>query len=220
MERLDDLQFQSLTLWQDDALNRFSADAVMLTNFLRLRPGERCIDLGCGSGLISILGQGKTGASFTGVDCQLRQVELASRSAMGNRQPIGFHCMDVADAPAFFGHGSFAAAVMNPPYARPGEPSGYRANALARQGGPDSLNAFLRAAFLLIKNGGKCFLCYPCDRLAEAIAALKAQRLEPKRLCLIAADPGKAPYLALLECKKLGNTGLRMEKMQYLKLET
>ena len=160
MERLDDLQFKGLCLWQDDRLNRFSADAVMLANFLRLRPDEHCIDLGCGSGLISILGQGKTGASFTGVDCQRRQIELACRSALGNRQQIGFHCMDAVDAPAFFGHGSFDAAVMNPPYARPGERSLNVANALARQGQADSLSVFVRAAFLLIKNGGKCFLCY------------------------------------------------------------
>ena len=128
--------------------------------------------------------------------------------------------MDAVDAPAFFGHGSFDAAVMNPPYARPGERSLNVANALARQGQADSLSVFVRAAFLLIKNGGKCFLCYPCDRLAEAMEILRSQRLEPKRLCLVAADSHKAPYLALLECKKLGHTGLRMEKMLYLKFES
>ena len=48
MERIDDLQFQGLSIVQDDALPCFTADAVHLVHFLRLGTHDRALDLGCG----------------------------------------------------------------------------------------------------------------------------------------------------------------------------
>ena len=105
MRRVDDLQFQGLRLVQDTELPRFTADSVLLANFLRLRPNDRAIDLGAA----------KTGAAFTGVELREELTALSKESAALNGQEIPFYTMDVADAPAFFGHGSFSAAVCNPP---------------------------------------------------------------------------------------------------------
>ena len=52
MRRVDDLQFQGLRLVQDTELPRFTADSVLLANFLRLRPNDRAIDLGSGTGVL------------------------------------------------------------------------------------------------------------------------------------------------------------------------
>ena len=68
------------------------------------------------------------------------------------------------------------------------------------------------SAARLIKFGGKFFMCCPAERLAEAICALTANSLEPKRLRLAAATPDKAPYLAFIEAKKGAKAGLRIEK--------
>ena len=100
MIRRDDLQHEGLVLYQDDALPRFDADAVHLAHFLRLRRGERAIDLGCGTGVLCVLGAAFTGAAFTGVDIEPRLVALARRSAKENGQDIAFLTLDARDAPA------------------------------------------------------------------------------------------------------------------------
>ena len=182
MIRTDDLQYKGLVILQDTEEACFSEDAVLLTDFLRARPGDAVADLGAGNGVISLLGQAKTGAVFTGVEKQESQCALARRSAELNGQSIPFHCMDVLDAPVKLGRGTFNVAVMNPPYFSPSERSANASRDLARHGEPGVLEDFLHAAFLLLKNGGRLFLCYPADRLTDVLLALRSARLEPKRI--------------------------------------
>ena len=209
MERIDDLQFQGLKIIQDDAEPCFTEDAVLLANYLKAGPRDRVVDLGAGGGLISILAAAKTGAQFVGVEQQAKLVDLARRSAAMNAQAIDFFAMDVRDAPRQFGHGSFTLAVTNPPYFDAPEKSGQcGGRALARHGGAALLDVFLESAFLLLKNGGKLFMCWSASGLTDALCLLRARRLEPKDLHLVCQ--GKEPRLALITAKKLGKSGLRL----------
>ena len=49
------------------------------------------------------------------------------------------------------------------------------------------------------------------DRGAEALAVLRAHRLEPKRLAFVKNRPDAAPWLFLVEAQKNRRTGLRIE---------
>jgi len=209
MERIDDLQFQGLHILQDDALPCFTEDAVHLVHFLRLSAHDRALDLGCGTGVIAILGAAYTGASFTGVDVQNGLVDLANRSARMNGQNIEFLTMDGRSAPDHFGHGQFTAVVCNPPYFHQTAQSDPRA--LSRHIEKSAFDALLHAAFLLLKNGGKAFFCYPASGLAELLSMLDQNRLTPKRLQFVAKSPSDAPYLALIEAKKDAKHGLFVE---------
>ena len=211
MLRTDDLQFQGLTILQDGGASCFSEDAVLLANFLRLTPRDFAVDLGAGNGVISILGQAKTGARFAGVERDAAQCALARQSAKQNGQDIAFHCLDVSEAPGALGHGAFSAAVMNPPYFTAGAVAQNRSRAAARHGAPEALDLFLSAAFLLLKNGGRLFLCYPAAQLTGLLCALRAHRLEPKRLRTALPDALGAPQRLLVEAKKLGKPGLVWE---------
>ncbi len=51
-ERLDDLQRSGLVIIQNPAGFRFSMDAVLLAEFATVRPRDRAIDLGTGTGVI------------------------------------------------------------------------------------------------------------------------------------------------------------------------
>lgn len=211
MERLDDLQHNGLTLYQDTDYERFNADALWLLAFLRLNTKDRAVELGSGTGVICVLGADNTGARFTGVERQARLVELSQRSAARNAQDIRFVCADVADAPALLGHGVFTAAVMNPPYFTSGEPSGNPARSLTRHDAGSSLAAFLSAAHALLKNGGKLFVIYPADALGELFAALSAHKFVPKRMKLVYTKAGKNALRVLIEAKKGGKPGLTVE---------
>ena len=211
MERLDDLQHNGLMLYQDTDFERFNADALWLCAFLRASKSDRVVELGSGSGVICVLGADNTGASFTGVERQTRLVELAQKSAMHNKQDIRFVCADVAEAPAILGHGAFTIAVMNPPYFRSGERSEHEQRSLARHDAGDTLEVFLASAFSLLKNGGKLFLIYPADALAELMHALEHARFAPKRMKLVYTKAGEPALRVLIEAKKDGKPGLVIE---------
>lgn len=214
MIRTDDLQFHGLVLLQETQAACFSQDSVLLANFLRLTPADRAVDLGAGNGILSILGQAKTGASFVGIEPDAAQCALARQSAALNGQDIPFLCFTAAQAPSELGHGSFSAAVMNPPYFTTGDQSSQPARAAARHCDSALLTEFLSAAFLLLKNGGKLFICYPANLLTDLLCALRANRLEPKRLRPALPTAAGAPNRVLVEAKKLGRPGLIFEPME------
>ncbi len=216
MERLDDLQYKGLMLYQDTNYACFGADALQLCSFLRLTPKDSAIELGSGTGVICILGAAKTGARFTGVERQARLVELAQKSATQNGQEIRFIEADVSDAADLLGRGIFSAAVMNPPYFSSGEPSPNPSRATARHNAEQALKVFLSAAFALLNNGGRLFIIYPASELSALFAALREHRLEPKRMRLLYAKPGEPALRVLIEAKKHGKLGLVIEPPDWM----
>ena len=141
---------------------------------------------------------------------------LSQKSAAQNGQEIRFVCADVSDAPELLGRGTFTAAVMNPPYFTSGERSGNVSAALSRHAAKDALGTFLDAAFQLLDNGGRLFMVYPASELTELLCALRARRLEPKRMRFVCAKSGGEALRVLVEAKKLGRAGLVVEAMEVL----
>ena len=68
-----------------------------------------------------------------------------------------------------------------------------------------------QCAFRLLKDGGRFALCHRPERLAEVLAVLRANRLEPKRLAFVKNRPDATPWLFLVEAQKNRKTGLRVE---------
>ena len=70
-ERLDDLQRNGLKIIQKTDGFCFGMDAVLLSGFASVKPGERALDLGTGTGIIPLLLSAKTkGDHFTGLEIQ------------------------------------------------------------------------------------------------------------------------------------------------------
>ena len=67
-ERLDDLQLGGLELIQNPGKFCFGVDAVLLSDFARVKEGETVLDMWTGNGIIPILLSAKTpGKHFTGL---------------------------------------------------------------------------------------------------------------------------------------------------------
>ena len=210
MERMDDLQHNGLVLYQDTDYACFTADALLLTGFLHLTQRDAVVELGSGTGVVCILGADNTGARFCGVERQARLTELARKSAEKNGQDIRFLCADVAQAPALLGRGTFSAVVMNPPYFTSGEESPNRSRSAARHDAGDTLGLFLNSAFALLNNGGRVFMIYPASALIDLTQALRAARLEPKRMQTVYSGKRKDALRVLVEAKKLARPGLQI----------
>lgn len=70
-ERLDDLERNGYKIIQNPNKFCFGMDAVLLSGFTQVKPGERALDMGTGTGIIPILLEAKTqGAHFTGLEIQ------------------------------------------------------------------------------------------------------------------------------------------------------
>lgn len=79
-ERLDDLERNSYFIIQNPKIC-FGMDAVLLSGFASVKPEEKVLDLGTGTGIIPILLEAKTEAShLTGLEIQSESVDMARRS--------------------------------------------------------------------------------------------------------------------------------------------
>ena len=118
-ERLDELQRNGYQIIQNPKKFCFGMDAVLLSGFTRIRPGETALDLGTGTGIIPILLRGKTeGRHFTGLEIQEESADMARRSVAFNHleQDISIITGDIKEAAEIFGAASFDVVTSNPPY--------------------------------------------------------------------------------------------------------
>ena len=85
-ERLDDLQCNGLYLIQDPDKFCFGIDAVLLSNFVKVKKNGHVVDLCTGSGIVPILLSAKTGAKkITGIEIQSDIADMARRSVSYNK---------------------------------------------------------------------------------------------------------------------------------------
>ena len=84
-ERLDELDRNGYRIIQDPKRFCFGMDAVLLAGFAKVKPGEKVLDLGTGTGILPILLEARTkGVSFTGLEIQPESADMAARSVRLN----------------------------------------------------------------------------------------------------------------------------------------
>ena len=149
-----------------DAAHRFGEDALLLADFARPRPGERCCDLGTGGGIIPFqwLAQGANNV-IDGIDLDPEAIALARRSAAltARERQLAFHLADWRQLDRVLPAGEYGLTVCNPPYFPPGSGKVSRKDAAARarhEPSPDTLSRLAEAAARLLKNGGRFCLCH------------------------------------------------------------
>lgn len=215
-ETLDDLQVGGLRIIQRRDGYRFSLDPVLLCAFAAIGANARVADLGTGSGVMPLLlaRQGK-GRSFLGLERQAELAERARRSVVlnGLTDRIEVRCLDVRMVSAQLPPQSFDVVVANPPFRAVGSgrvaPDDERAAARHELAG--GLDDFIAAAAWLLGSGGRLYLVFLVERLVELLAALRAQRFEPKRLRLVHGRQAEAARMVLVEARRDGQPGLTVE---------
>ena len=69
---------------------------------------------------------------------------------------------------------------------------------------------FCRAAFKLLRHGGKFYCVWRPDRLTDLICAMRDNRLEPKKMTFVYADSKSEPSMVLVSAIKGGASGMRV----------
>ncbi|MDR1664440.1 MAG: tRNA1(Val) (adenine(37)-N6)-methyltransferase [Clostridiales bacterium] len=213
-ERLDDLQNNGLHIIQDPAGFCFGSDAVCLTDFAEVRPGERVMDLCTGCGVIPILLSAKTkGKFFTGLEIQPEIADMAQRSVQMNglEGRVRIDCGDIKQAPELYGSGVFDVVTVNPPYLKEGKQHENPSAALARHEIACTLEDVARISARLLRYGGRLYMVHRPHRLADIFCVLRDYDLEPKALQLVQSAPDKPPPLALIAASLGGKPWLTVK---------
>ena len=191
-------------------------DSVLLADFVSLAGLGRGVDLGCGSGILSLLLLSRseklhmTGLEILPGAAATARDNLAENGLEGRGEIV---CGDIRQVRSLFPAGSFDLAVANPPFfpvgsgALPANP----ARAAARGEVSCSLGELCDAAAYLCRTGGRFCLVHRPERLSELFVAMSSRALEPKRLRFVCARSGAAPSLVLVEGRRGGAPGLRVE---------
>lgn len=216
-ERLDDLQRGGYFIIQHPGRFCFGIDAVLLSSFARVAPGEDVLDLGTGTGVIPLLLAGKSeGRSFTGLEIQEESADMARRSVAYNglEDRIQIVTGDIKEAARIFKPASFPVVTSNPPYitASRGLLSQGRAKALARHEILCDLSDVVGAAAKLLTPGGRFYMVHRPFRLVDIFCEMRSRGIEPKRLRMVQPFADKKPNLALIEGVRGAGAELTVEK--------
>ena len=187
-----------------------STDSILLSDFTKLPPNARVLDLGSGCGTLGTLLCAKDPhCNITGVELD----ESAHKAALENIQRNGLSprmssiCGDLRTFPL---NGGFDCCISNPPYYTGGPAS--RATPSARRDDHCSLEELCAVAGKMLKFGGDFFLVHKPERLAEICTLAAKYKMQPKRLRLIRHREGDDVSLILLSCRKGGKPGLIWEE--------
>ncbi len=197
------------------APHTFNEDSLLLAAFSRAERAERACDFGAGCGIIPLMWcRGEQPESITAVDLSDRACALArygvAQSGLTDR--IEVICADIRDFWRTV-RVRYDLVTMNPPYYRAG--SGRRnqngEKALARQDGAAEIGEVCVCAARVLRQGGRLCICFPAERLCDALCAMRSSHIEPKRLRPVSSRPGQAARLYLLEGVLGGRPGMRIE---------
>jgi tRNA1Val (adenine37-N6)-methyltransferase len=192
-------------------------DALLLYSFVNVGYVRDAVDLGAGSGVIGLLLARKyTGAKVLLVELQQTLYRLAEKNielnGLGER--VNAVLKDISCLHEVCPAMSYDLVVSNPPFRKPtsGRLSRGEERAVARHEIKLRLPELAKSASYLLRARGRFFMIFHPERVIELIDALRAERLEPKRIRFVHNDVDTVSKMVLVEAVKGGRAGLKVER--------
>ena len=219
-ERINEINENLKLIENKDSLT-FGTDAYLLSAFLSTTKSKTGVELGCGSGVISLLALTKGKASkIHAIEVQESIADIAKRNGElnGLNSVFSVICDDLRNVKSESVGGEVDFVFSNPPYmkADSGKLNENEEKNISRHEIFGTINDFSACAKRLLKHGGDFYVVYRPDRLPDLIYALKSNGLEPKRLVFIHANSYTSPSLLLISAKKGGKSGLTIDAPIYI----
>ena len=213
-------------LWPNGPLFKYAndvirpgTDSLLLAYFAansRLKKKSRAADLGCGSGVISVLlAWDAPELTIDGIELQPHAAALAVENANLSKLSDRIKIIegDLRHHRNFMQAGAYDIVVSNPPYYPQG--SGKRPAsktiAAARVEESCTLSDICKAAGYLMRWGGSLFLVHKPEMMAYVFRELSGSGFEPKRLRFVQHNYSSPPSLMLIESRLGGKASLKVE---------
>lgn len=195
-------------IWQDGKEFCFTTDAVFLGNFPHVVHKAKVLELGCGTGAISMLLESRGAAEVTAIDVNPQITELLRKSIADNSLEAKFHIIDgdICHYKELLAPESMDLVVANPPYRNSGNQR--QIGTAACHEVTATLEDFFKAAAYTVKYRGRFALVQLPERFVESMQLAFKYGLQPKRLQWVHSKIDKPAWIFLMEMQKGGNYGL------------
>jgi tRNA1Val (adenine37-N6)-methyltransferase len=199
-ESLDTFYHGRIRVIQPKKGYRFSVDAPLLADFIRTRPDDEALELGSGSGIISLLLSVKPFRKITALEIQPGLAELARRNVEINGLGGRIEIM-TADWRTFEPGRTYDLIFSNPPYIK--HATGFLSASAEKSAAKHELHGGIEeimgtTAAWLAPEGRACFV-YPERRRADFARAGDRRGFHIRRFRQVRARAGEAPNLFLAE---------------------
>lgn len=219
-ERIDDLQFMGLKIIQNTDGFCFGIDAVLLSNFCKIKRNAKIVDLGTGTGIIPILLYGKSNAKeIIGLEIQEEVADMANRSIKMNciEDTVKIINDDIRNIENIFEKGKYDVVTSNPPYMHAnGVINVNDKKAISRHSIKCNIEDVLKGASYLLKPNGKLFMVNRPLRLVDMVYFGRKYNLEPKYIRFVYSKEGKAPKMVLMEYVKNAKSEVKILDPLYI----
>jgi tRNA1(Val) A37 N6-methylase TrmN6 len=194
---------------------RFSLDAVLLAATVITQRSDTVLDLGTGSGIISlILAMHHPDIRITAVEIQPELASIAETNVADNQmnRQITVACADIRLLPAGEIMGPFDWVVSNPPYRRPhsGRINPNSQRAVARHEIAVNMEQILDCAKRMLRTGGQFGTIYPAQRAVDLVERMRRAGIEPKWIQSVHSRSDQDAKLVLVRGIKGGRPGLNI----------
>ncbi len=207
---------------QNNKSQKITYDSVFLAYFVKpIKKGMKIMELGSGNGVVSILLKRfnqKVDFQSEGIEIQKDLYEISLQNASLNLMNIKFYNIDIKNIESKF-YGIYDIVFANPPYMKVnnGKFSPYKERDISRREINGTINNFVKAASLLLKNGAKFYMIWRTERLQEAMSVFDKHNLKVKILRPIYASELKESYATLIMAIKNAKYGLTMQHPLYIR---
>jgi len=211
-ERIEDLQCQNLQIIQNKSLYAFTSDSVVLANFVKAKNGDMAVEIGAGSGVISILVQAKTKVkNIVAFELQKPMAELCEKNIKLNKleDKITLVNDDVKNFKKHVLPASVDLVFSNPPFYKGTDFKQSEVKKIAKEDVFLPMELLADVTSKMLRDGG-CFYCvYSAERACELICELQKHKLTTKELFFTENGKGKV-NLVVLKAVKNGKNGCKI----------
>ncbi len=214
-ERLDDLQLDGLKIIQKVDGYSFTSDSVLLANFVKTKKTDICLEIGTGSGIISILVNYKqTPKKIYAFELQSKQSQLAIKNVQICKMQDKIDVINdkVQNYSNYLKAGSIDVIFSNPPYFKYDSKVCGNVNekVLSRFDKELPLDQMFISVSKMLKYGGKFYFIYDSSRFDECVVEMKKYNLTPKKVFFIHPNGNKNSTTFLCEATLGGKQQLKI----------
>lgn len=211
MEKLDYIPKTNLYMKHVDKSYSFGIDSILLANFSKMKKNKSLIDIGSGSGILSLACSSYYNLSKVfSIEIQKEKANLLKENIKLN----GINNIEVVNEDlnkVNFPNNFCDYIITNPPYYKKGAniKNEKEEFLLSRQEIKMNLSDIFRFSNKCLKDKGKLFMIHKPERLVDIIK--ESGNLKLKRIKFVQSKAFEKPVFILMEFVKNANDGLKFE---------